>query len=135
MFNYEETLQAMRRQRALMQQELARLDRAISALQAVVGNPAPARSVPKPSAQSRRVVPQAQEKRLVKGKQVKNNQEKKAEKHKPKISAQGLRNIVEAQKKRWAKVRAAAKAKAKPAAKAKGKPAAGKKLPEPTTGN
>ena len=126
MFNYEETLQAMRSQRASMQQELDRLDRAISALQAVVGNPAPVRSTPKPSVQRRREVSQTQEKRLVKGRQAKNAKEKKAEKAKPKISAQGLRNIAEAQRKRWAKVRAAAKARAKPAS--------GKKvLKSPTT--
>jgi len=122
MFNYEETLQAMRSQRASMQQELDRLDRAISALQAVVGHPAPVRSTPKPSVQRRREVSQTQEKRLVKGKQANNTQDKKAEKAKPKISAQGLRNIVEAQKKRWAKVRAAAKAKA----------VSGRKVPEPS---
>ena len=127
MFNYEETLQAMRSQRASMQQELNRLDRAISALQAVVGKPAPARSVPKPSIQSRREVAQTPGKRLVKGNRGENTKEKKAEKAKPKISAQGLRNIVEAQKKRWAKVRAAAKAQAKQAA--------GKKPSESTTGH
>jgi len=114
MFNYEGTLQAMRSQRASMQQELERLDRAISALQAVVGNPAPARGVPKPSVQSRRKVLRTPGKRLAKANQAQSSDEKNAEKSKPKISAQGLRNIVEAQKKRWAKVRAAAKAKAKP---------------------
>ena len=102
MFNYEETLQAMRSQRASMQQELDRLDRAISALQAVVGSSAPARSTLKPSGQSRGEVSQTPGKRLVKVK--------------PKISAQGLRNIIAAQNKRWAKVRAAAKAKVKLAA-------------------
>jgi hypothetical protein len=106
MFNYEETLQAMRSQRASMQQELNRLDRAISALQAVAGRPAPARSTSKGSARNRR--------RAVVGTQAKNKQPKKALKASPKISAQGLRNISEAQKRRWAKVRAA-KAKAKSA--------------------
>ena len=110
MFNYEETLRAMRSQQASMQQELDRLNRAISALEIVVGNPASARRTPKPSVQRRRLVLQTPGKRLVKGKQAKNTQEKKAEKAKPKISAQGLRNIVEAQRRRWAKVRAAAKA-------------------------
>jgi len=135
MFNYDETLQAMRSQRALMQQELDRLDRAISALQAVVANPTPVRSTPKPSVQSRRKVSQTPAKRLAKANQAKSTNEKVAGKTKPKISAQGLRNIVEAQKKRWAKVRAAAKAKPKPAVRAKAKPAALRKAAEPTTGN
>jgi hypothetical protein len=121
MFNYQDTLQAMRTQRASMQQELDRLDRAISALQAVVGSPAPAKSTPKPSIRSRRQVAQAQAKLMTKANQAKSTNEKKTEKPKSKISAQGLRNIVEAQRKRWAKVRAeAAKANAKPAAKGKG---------------
>ena len=131
MFNYEETLQAMRSQRASMQRELDRLDRAISALQTVVGSPAG--TTTKPRTQSRREVRQSVGKLLVSAKQAKATKERKAEKPKPQISAQGLRNIVEAQKKRWAKVRAAAKGKAKAAAKAKGKPAADKKVPEPTT--
>lgn len=96
MFNYQETLQAMRAQRASLQEEVDRLDRAISALQSVVG-PAPARVTPKPAAQP-------------KVKQGQGANEKKP-KTKSKISAQGLRNIVEAQKKRWAKVKAAANAK------------------------
>jgi len=37
----------------------------------------------------------------------------KSNRRKPKISAQGLRNIVEAQKKRWARVKAAVKSKGK----------------------
>lgn len=97
MFDFQETLQAMRAQRASLKQELDRLDRAISALQSVVGHPAPARVTAKPVAQ-------------LKVKQGQSSNEKKA-KAKSKISAQGLRNIVEAQKKRWAKVRAAANAK------------------------
>ncbi|MBM3802697.1 MAG: hypothetical protein FJW26_10370 [Acidimicrobiia bacterium] len=113
MFNYEETLQAMRSQRASMQQELNTLDRAISALQAVAGRPLPARRASKASARGQR--------RTAAGTQAKNSQTKKVLKARPKISAQGLRNISEAQKRRWAKVRAA---------KAKAKPATGKKSSE-----
>src|SRR5258706_15316349 len=98
MFSFEETLKAMRGQRAWMQQELNRLDRAISALQAVMGDSAPARSAPKPSVRS---VPQTAKKRLTEGKQMKGMQQGKRSKPRPKISAQGLRNIIEAQKKRW----------------------------------
>jgi len=112
MFNYEETLRAMKSQRVSMQQELDRLDRAISALQVVLGSPGPASSTAKPS---------AQRKRLAKVKQTADKKAKRTDRAKAKISAQGLRNIVEAQKKRWAKVRAA---------KAKEKSTAGKKSPQ-----
>jgi len=115
MFNYRETLEAMKRERVSMQAEVDKLDQAISALQAVVGNAAPARTKPTPSVQRRRQISQTQKQQFAKVNQAKNTKGKKAEKAKPKISAQGLRNIVAAQKKRWAKVRAAAKAKAKPA--------------------
>jgi len=117
MFNYKETLQAMKRERASTQAEVDKLDQAISALQAVVGNAGPAKTNPTLPVQSRRQISQAQKKRRAKVKQAQHTKEKKAEKAKPKISAQGLRNIVEAQKKRWAKVRAAAKAKAVSASK------------------
>lgn len=122
MFNYKETLQAMKRERAAMQAEVDKFDQAISALQAVVGNAGPAKTNPTLSVQSRRQISRAQKKRWAKVKQAENAKEKKA-----KISAQGLRNIVEAQRKRWAKVKAAARAKAKPAP--------GKKVSEPPTGH
>lgn len=108
MFNYKETLQAMNRERASMQAEVDKLNQAISALQAVVGGVASAKTKPTASIQSRAHVSQAQKKRSAKVTQA-------AQQVKAKISAQGLRNIVAAQKRRWAKVRAAAKAKAKPA--------------------
>lgn len=111
MFNYKETLQAMNRERASMQAEVDKLDQAISALQAVVGGVASAKTKPTASIQSRAHVSQAQKKRSTKVTQAMNAEQQV----KAKISAQGLRNIVAAQKKRWAKVRAAAKAKAKPA--------------------
>ncbi|MCI0621161.1 MAG: hypothetical protein L0387_05730 [Acidobacteria bacterium] len=119
MFNYTETLQAMKRERALMLQELDKLDQAIVALQAVAGNTARAKAKPTSSVQSRHQISRTQ---MAKVKQAKNTNGKKADKTRPKISAQGLRNIVEAQKKRWAKVRAA---------KAKARPASGKKVSQP----
>jgi hypothetical protein len=94
MFNYKETLQKMRRERASMQAEIDKLDQAIAALQMLVGNAALAGTKPRRSVQA-----------------------KKTRKTKRKISAEGLKNIIRAQNKRWAKVRAAAKAKAKPAGK------------------
>jgi hypothetical protein len=100
MFNYQETLQAMKAQRASLQQELDRLDKAIAALASLVGNASLSRAAAKSAVQR---------------KQGQSAKPKKVNKARPKISAQGLRNIVEAQKKRWAKVRAAANAKAKAA--------------------
>lgn len=94
MFNYKATLQSMRRERASMQAEIDKLDQAISALQMLVGNAATARTKPSPSAQA-----------------------KKTAKAKRKISRQGLQNIIDAQNKRWAKVRAAAKTRVKESAK------------------
>jgi hypothetical protein len=89
-FNYKETLRKMQRERASMQAEVDKLDQAIAALQILVGNAAVARTKPRRSAQP--------------------NKTKKA---KRKISRQGLQNIIDAQNKRWAKVRAAAKKKGK----------------------
>jgi hypothetical protein len=100
MFNYKETLEAMRRERASLQAEVDKLDQAIAALQTLTGNTAVAGTKPKRSAQT-----------------------KKTKKPKRKISAQGLQNIIAAQNKRWAKVRAAAKTKVKGAV--------GKKASEP----
>jgi hypothetical protein len=97
MFDYKQTLQKMRRERASLQAEVDKLDQAIAALQMLVGNAATTR--PGRSAQP-----------------------KKTRKTKRKISAEGLRNIIRAQNKRWAKVRAAAKTKVK---------AAGSKASEP----
>ena len=97
MFNYKETLQKMRRERASMQAEIDKLDQAIAALQALAGN--------KDSAPTKS------------GRGARHNNVRKTAKKKRKISAEGLRNIIRAQNKRWAKVRAAAKAKAKPAGK------------------
>jgi hypothetical protein len=132
MFNYQETLQAMRSQRASMQQELDRLDRAISALQAVVSSPAPAKNTPKSSVQSGRDISRGS--RPVKAKPAKSSIQEKAQPPKRKISAQGLRNIVEAQRKRWAKVRSAAKANPKQSAQSKAKSAATSKASRPATG-
>lgn len=133
MFNYQETLQAMRSQRASMQQELDRLDRAISALQAVVSSPAPAKNTPKSSVQSGRDVSRRGS-RPVKAKPAKSSIQEKAQQPKRKISAQGLRNIIEAQKKRWANVRSAAKANPKQSAQTKAKSAATSKASRPVTG-
>jgi hypothetical protein len=90
MFNYKVTLDAMRRERASLQAEVDKLDQAIAALQMLTGKAASARSKPRRSAQA-----------------------KKSPKAKRKISGQGLQNIIDAQNKRWAKVRAAAKMKVK----------------------
>src|SRR5262245_28964248 len=123
MFNYKETLEAMRRERASRQAEVDKLDRAISALESLVGNPALARTKPTLSVQARRRISQAQKQRWAKVNQAIAVNAKKIETARPKISAQGLRNIVEAQKRRWAKVRAAAKGKVNSAS--------GKKASEP----
>jgi 2',3'-cyclic-nucleotide 2'-phosphodiesterase (5'-nucleotidase family) len=119
MFNYKETLEGMRRERASRQAEVEKLDRAIAALQALVGNAALARTKPRHSAQVRRRISQAQNKGRAKVNQAIAVNAKKIETVRPKISAQGLRNIIEAQKKRWAKVRAAGKVKVKAAAATK----------------
>ena len=107
MFNYKQTLETMRQERASLQAELETLDRAISALASVVGGAAATKA--KQPAKKRQQTLQApkQQPAKVRGKGS------QASKPKAKISAEGLRNIIEAQKKRWAKVRAAAKAKAK----------------------
>jgi len=89
MFNYKETLEAMRRERASRQSEIQKLDQAIAALQMLTGTAATARTEPRRSAQA-----------------------KKNAKAKRKISREGLQNIIDAQNKRWAKVRAAARKKA-----------------------
>jgi hypothetical protein len=133
MFNYQETLQAMRSQQASMQQEMDRLDRAISALQAVVSSPAPAKSAPKSSVQSGRDVSRRGS-RPVKAKPAKRSIQQKAQQPKREISAQGLRNIIEAQKKRWANARSAAKANAKQSAQTKAKSAVTPKASRPVTG-
>ena len=100
MFNLKQTWESMRKERASMQAELDRLDRAISALRPLVDG-APSTKV-KPSLKRRELISQAQ-----------GNKANKSNRRKSKISAQGLRNIVEAQKKRWARVKAAAKSKGK----------------------
>jgi len=92
MFNYKETLEAMRRERAYLQAEVDKLNQAIAALEMLTGTTALAGTKPRRSAQTKKTA-------------------------KRKISRQGLQNIIDAQSKRWAKVRAAAKAKAKPAGK------------------
>ena len=94
MFNYKETLEAMRRERASMQAEMEKLDQAIAALQMLTGTAAQVRSKPGRAAQP-----------------------KKTRKAKRKISAEGLKNIINAQNRRWAKVRTAGKAKARGAGK------------------
>jgi hypothetical protein len=106
MFNYKQTLETMRKERATLQAELDKLDRVISVLASAVGGPAATKA--KQSAKKGPQTLQAQ-------KQQPEVRSKGSQSNKPKskISAEGLRNIIEAQKKRWAKVRAAAKAKAK----------------------
>jgi hypothetical protein len=99
MFNYKETLQKMRRERASMQAEIDKFDQAIAALQVLAGKAAPARTKSGLSAKARRG--------------ASHNNLGKTAKKKRKISAEGLKNIIRAQNKRWAKVRAAAKAKTK----------------------
>jgi len=94
MFNYKVTLKAMRRERVLRQAEIDKLDQAIAALQLLTGNTAVARTKPGRSAQP-----------------------KIAKEAKRKISREGLQNIIDAQNKRWAKVRAAANTKVKAAGK------------------
>ena len=92
MFNYKETLKTMRRERASKQAEIDKLDQAIAALQMLVGSSARAATKPGRSAPP-----------------------KKTKKTKRKISREGLENIIDAQNRRWAKVRAAAKTKVKAA--------------------
>jgi hypothetical protein len=94
MFNLKQTWESMRKERAAMQAELDRLDRAISALRPFVDGSPPTQV--KPSLKRREL-----------------NKANKSDRRKSKISAQGLRNIVEAQKKRWARVKASAKSKGK----------------------
>ena len=101
MFNLKQTWESMRKERTSMQAELDRLDRAISALRPLVNGVAAATKV-KPSLKRRELISQAQ-----------SNKANKSNQRKSKISAQGLRNIVEAQKKRWARVKAAGKSKRK----------------------
>jgi len=101
MFNLKQTWESMRKERAAMQAELDRLDRAISALRPLVEGVAAA-TKSKPSLKRGQPISQAQ-----------GNRPNKSNRRKSKISAQGLRNIVEAQKKRWARVKAAAKSKGK----------------------
>ena len=90
MFNYKETLEVMRRERASMQTEVDKLDQAIAALQMLTSTTAVEETKPRRSAQV-----------------------KKTAKARRKISREGLQNIIDAQNKRWAKVRAAAKTKVK----------------------
>jgi len=98
---YNNVLAALRRERQSMLADLTRLDEAISALQTVVGR----RITVKPKAQATRSArtPQGAARRL---------KENTGGKPRPRISAQGRRNIVEGQRRRWAKVRAAARTQA-----------------------
>ena len=107
MFNYKQTLETMRKERASLQAELEKLDRAISALASVVGRTTATKA--KQPAKNRQQTLQAQKPKTAKMR----GKGSRSRKSKAKISAEGLRNIIEAQKKRWAKVRAAATAKAK----------------------
>lgn len=109
MFNYKQTLEAMRKERASMQANLDKLDRAISALASVLDSALPPKV--KLSLKRGQQRPQAQTQRSAKVNAAQTSKGNKSNQSKPKISAQGLRNIVAAQKKRWAKVRAAAKGK------------------------
>jgi len=110
MFNYKQTLEAMKEDRASVQEELEKLDRAISALSSVVDGAVRTKATPPKRGQP---ISQARKQQSAKVKEAQNNKGSQSTKPKPKISAQGLRNIVAAQKKRWAKVKAAAKGKAK----------------------
>ena len=101
MFNYKETLQKMRRERASMQAEVEKLEQAIAALAALAGNKISTLAKSGLSAKVRERVSSV----------------KKSAKKKRKISAEGLKNIIRAQNRRWAKVRAAAKTKVKAAGK------------------
>jgi hypothetical protein len=103
MFNYKETLQKMRRERASMQAEIEKLDQAIAALQALAGTKVSTPAKSGLSAKARRGASHSNIRKTAKKKQ--------------KISAEGLRNIIRAQNKRWAKVRAAAKKKGKASGK------------------
>ena len=100
MFNLKQTWESIRKERASMQAELDKLDRAISALRPLVDGAPPSKV--KPSLKRREPISQAQ-----------GNKANKSNRKKSKISAQGLRNIVEAQKRRWARVKAAVKSKGK----------------------
>ena len=102
MFNYKVTLEAMRRERASMQTEVDKLDQAIAALQMLTGTTAVAGTKPRRSALA-----------------------EKTPKAGRKISPEGLRNIIDAQNKRWAKVRAVGRTKVKAAP--------GKRASEPRT--
>ena len=84
-----------------MQAEVDKLDQAIAALAALAGNKVSTLAKSGVSAKGRGRVSSV----------------KKSAKKKRKISAEGLRNIVGAQNKRWAKARAAAKTKMKAAGK------------------
>ena len=101
MFNYKQTLQKMKSERASMQAEIDKLDQAIAALAALAGNKVSTPAKSGLSAKGRGRVSDV----------------KKSAKRKRKISAEGLKNIIRAQNKRWAKVRAAAKTKLKAAGK------------------
>ena len=79
MFNYKETLEVMRRERASMQTEVDKLDQAIAALQMLTSTTAVEETKPRHSALA-----------------------KKTPKAKRKISREGLQNIIDAQNKRWA---------------------------------
>jgi hypothetical protein len=101
MFDYKQTLQKMRRERASMQAEIDKLDQAIAALAALAGNKISTLAKSVLSAKVRGRVSSI----------------KKSAKKKRKISAEGLKNIIRAQNRRWAKVRSAAKAKMRAAGK------------------
>ena len=101
MFNYKQTLQKMKSERASMQAEIDKLDQAIAALAALAGTKVSTPAKSGLSAKGRGRVSDV----------------KKSAKRKRKISAEGLKNIIRAQNKRWAKVRAAAKTKLKAAGK------------------
>ena len=115
MFNLKQTWEAMREERASMQAELDRLDRAISALASVVGGAAVTKA--KQATKKPGQTPQARKPYAAKMR----SKRSEASKPKAKISAAGLRNIIQAQKKRWAKVRAAEKSKAKVSRRKAGK--------------
>ena len=84
MFNYKQTLEAMRRERASLQAEVHKLDQAIAALAALAGSKV---STPAKSGLS------------AKGRGRVSNSKKSA-KGKRKISAEDLKNIIRAQNKR-----------------------------------
>ena len=96
MSKFSSALAALRSERESMLADLSRLNEVISALETFAGKPTATRL-----------------RTRLKGKPHSNSLKRSAAvRTKPRISAQGRRNIAEAQRKRWARVKAAGKGKA-----------------------